>query len=64
MSGDQENFPTAGENHDYVCVEESHCQLSHIFLGSKDLVKAFTRGYLIDEDNLSAILDHAMACNA
>ena len=64
MSGDQENFPTAGENHNYVCIEESHSQLSHIFLGSKHLVKAFTRGNLIDKDNLSPILDHAMTRKA
>ena len=64
MLGQEKNLPTAGENYDDVCVKEPDRQLPHIFLGSKHLVKAFTRGDLIDKDNLSSILDHAMACNA
>ena len=60
----KENFSTASENYNYVCIGESQCLLSHIFFYSKNLVETSGWRKLINENDLSAVLNHAMTRKA
>ena len=61
MLGNEEDLPTAREDHNYVRIAKSGSQHSHVFFDSKDLVESLTRDEFVHKNDLSAILDHAMA---
>ena len=60
----EENLPTAGEDHDYVRIAEPNSQHSHNFFHSKNLVESFSRVEFVNQNDLSAVLDHAMTGKA
>ena len=64
MLGHKENFPTTGENSDDVGVWVAEGSHSHVLFCSEKLVEAFDFGVFVNEDDLSAILDHAMTWKA
>ena len=61
MLGHKENFPATGENSDDVGIRMGERGNSHVLFCAKELVEAFGFRVFIHKDDLSAILDHAMA---
>ena len=61
MLSHKENFPTASENSNNVSILIVPSCKSHLLLSSKKFIEALYFGVFVNEDNLPAILDHAMA---
>ena len=60
MLGHKEYFPTTGKNSDNVGIRIALGSSSHILFCTEKLIKAFLFGVLVNQDDLSAVLDHAM----
>ena len=61
MLCDEENFPATSENSNDVGIGVCLSSSSHILFCTEQLVEAFHFGVFVDEDDLSAILDHTMS---
>ena len=61
MLGNKEDLPTTSEDHNIVGIAESGGQHSYVFFDSKDFVESLTRDEFVHKNDLSAVLDHAMA---
>ena len=57
----EENFPATGKNSNDVGIRVGHSGSSHVLFCTKKLVEAFCFVVLVDKNDLSAILNHAMA---
>ena len=64
MLGYQENLSTTSVDHNQVRIWVLLSQNPNIFFYSEDLVKSFAGNKFIQKNDLSAILDHAMAGKA